>query len=140
MRPGFGSLRIKTWLASGLFSRPWPWRLLAPLFVWILLEANLGLSSLRSLLPRPVERFWKPIQGNSTPSLWCGIGFDAPRDPWEGFVEIYFFFAAFGMRYHPQNPEVVPEQPYVHQNRFFIESFWFLVPMFFKGSKIRFLV
>ena len=48
-RPGFWlPLRIRTWLAPGPFPRVLPWRLSASLFVWIPLEANLGLGSLRS--------------------------------------------------------------------------------------------
>ena len=38
----------------------------------------------------------------------------------------------------PRNPSVVSEQPCVHQNRFVVESFLFLVPMFSKFSKMRF--
>ena len=56
------------------------------------------------------------------------------------FVGIFLFFAAIGMCYHAQNPTVVSEQPCVHQYRFFIESFQFLVPMFSKASKMRFFV
>ena len=32
-------------------------------------------------------------------------------------------------------PFSVSKHTCVHQNRFFVESFWFLIPMFFKGSK-----
>ena len=55
------------------------------------------------------------------------------------FVGI-FFSATIGKCYHPQNPSVVLEQSCVHQNRFIIESFRFLVPMFSKVSEMRFLV
>ena len=44
----------------------------------------------------------------------------------------FLFSAAFGMRCHPQSPAVVLEHNCAHQNRFFIENFRFLVPMFFK--------
>ena len=37
-----------------------------------------------------VYRFLKPTQGNLAPSILYRIRFDAPRDPWEGFVEICF--------------------------------------------------
>ena len=60
-------LQIKTWLEAGLLPRLWPWRLSAPLFIWIPLEANLELGSLLSSLPRLVDRFLKPTQGNPTP-------------------------------------------------------------------------
>ena len=60
-------LRIKTLLAQGLLPRPWPWRLSAPLFMWISLGENLGLGSLQSSLPRPIDWFLKPTQGNPTP-------------------------------------------------------------------------
>ena len=83
-------LRIETWLAPRLLPKPLPWRLSTPLFTWILLEANLGLGSLQSSLPRLVDQFLKLTQGNPAPFLWYRTGFDAPRDPWEGFVEIFF--------------------------------------------------
>ena len=61
VRSGFSfPLRIETWLASGLLLRPLPWRLLSPLFMWMLLEANLGLGSFWSSLPRPLDKFLKP--------------------------------------------------------------------------------
>ena len=56
------------------------------------------------------------------------------------FDELFFVLHCLGMRCHYQNPKVVSKHTCVHQNRFFVESFWFLVPMFFKGSKMRFLV
>ena len=59
--------RIETWLALGLLPKPLPWRLLSPLFIWIPLEANIGLGSLLSSLPRPVDRVFKPTQGNPMP-------------------------------------------------------------------------
>ena len=55
-------------------------------------------------------------------------------------LRFFLFFADSGMRCHPQNPSVVSEHTCVNQNQFFIESFRFLVPMFSKGLKMRFLV
>ena len=50
----------------------------------------------------------------------------------DGFCWDFFcFFAAIGKCCHPRNPSVVSEQPCVHQKRFIVESFRFLVPMFF---------
>ena len=58
VRLGFSfPLRIKTWLDREFFQDYRPWRLSAPLFVWKLLEENLGLGSLRSLLPQLLDRF-----------------------------------------------------------------------------------
>ena len=66
--PGFWlSLQIGTWLASGPFSRPLPWRFSALLFVWIPLEANLGLSLLRSKAASTTSSVLEPTQGNPTP-------------------------------------------------------------------------
>ena len=67
-RPGFWlPLRIGSWLASGPFPRPLLWRLSALLFVWIPLEANLGLGSLRSKAASTTSSVLEPTQGNSTP-------------------------------------------------------------------------
>ena len=67
-RPKFWlPLRIGTWLAPGPFPRPLPWRLSAPLFVWILLEANLGLGLLRSKATSTTSSVSEPTQGNPTP-------------------------------------------------------------------------
>ena len=58
-----------------------------------------------------------------------------------GFCWDFFCIStAIGQCCLPQNPLVVLEQPCVHQNQFNVESFRFLVPMFFKVSKMRFLV
>ena len=47
-----------------------------------------------------------------------------------GFCYDFFFFCistATGKCCLQRNPSVVSEQPCVHQNRFVVESFWFLV-------------
>ena len=54
--------------------------------------------------------------------------------------DLFLFFAAIVKCFHPRNPSVVSEQPCVHQNQFIVESFRFLVLMFSKVSKMRFLV
>ena len=58
-----------------------------------------------------------------------------------GFCWDFFFCisAATVKCFHPRNPSVVSEQPCVHQNRFIVKSFRFLVPMFSKVLKMRFL-
>ena len=61
------SLRIGTWLASRLFLRPFPWRFSASLFVWIPLEANLGLGSFRSKAAPTTSSVLEPTQGNLIP-------------------------------------------------------------------------
>ena len=67
-RPGFWlPLRIGTRLALGLVARPLPWRLSASLFVWIPLEGNLGLGSLRSKAAPTTSSVLEPTQGNPTP-------------------------------------------------------------------------
>ena len=58
-----------------------------------------------------------------------------------GFCWDFFcIFSATGKCCHPRNPSVVLEQLFVHQNRFTVESFRLLVPMFLKVSKMIFLV
>ena len=44
----------------------------------------------------------------------------------------FCFFAAIGKCCHPRKTLVVSEQPCVHQNQFIVESFLFLVSMFFR--------
>ena len=66
--PGFWlPLQIGTWLAPGPILRLSPWRLLTPLFVWILLEVNLGLGPLRSKDALTTSSVLEPTQGNPTP-------------------------------------------------------------------------
>ena len=67
-RPGFWlPLRIGTWLAPRPVARPLPWRLSASLFVWIPLEANLGLGSLQFKAAPTTSSVLEPTQGNPTP-------------------------------------------------------------------------
>ena len=67
-RPGFClPLWIETWQASGPVARPLPWRFSALLFVWIPLEANLGLGSLRSKAAQTTSSVLELTQGNPTP-------------------------------------------------------------------------
>ena len=60
-----------------------------------------------------------------------------------GFYRDFFFFV-FSLLLESvatnETPLVVSKQPCVHQNRFNVESFLFLVPMFSKVSKMIFLV
>ena len=48
-------------------ARPLPLRLSASLFVWIPLEANLGLGLLRSKAAPTTSLILEPTQGNPTP-------------------------------------------------------------------------
>ena len=67
-RPGFWlPLPIGTRLAPRLVARALPWRLPASLFMWIPLEANLGLGSLRSKAALTTSSVLEPTQGNPTP-------------------------------------------------------------------------
>ena len=67
-RPRFWlPLWIGTWLAPGPIVRPLPWRLSVLLFVWILLEVNLGLGSLRSKAALTTSSVLESTQGNFTP-------------------------------------------------------------------------
>ena len=67
-RPGFWlPLRIGTRLPPGPVVRPLPWRLSASLFVWISLEANLGLGLLLSKAAPTTSLVLEPTQGNPTP-------------------------------------------------------------------------
>ena len=54
--------------------------------------------------------------------------------------EFFCFSAVIGKCCHSRNLSVVSEQPCVHQNRFIVEIFRFLVPMFSKVLEMRFLV
>ena len=58
-----------------------PWRLSAPLFVWIPLEANLGLGSLRSKDALTTSSVLERHKVILYPSLCYRTGFDATRDP-----------------------------------------------------------
>ena len=89
--------QIETWLAPRLLPRPLPWRLSAPLFMWILLKANLGLGSLQSSLPRPVDQFLKSTQGNPAPLF--GIKLDLmPQEVLRRVLLRFFLFStAFSM-------------------------------------------
>ena len=67
-RPGFWlPLLIGTWLALRPVARALPWRFSASLFMWIPLEANLGLGSLRSKASPTTSSVLEPTQGNPTP-------------------------------------------------------------------------
>ena len=61
------SLWIGTWLAPGPLPRPLPWRLSGSLFMWIPLEANLGLGLLRSKAAPTTSFVLETTQGNPTP-------------------------------------------------------------------------
>ena len=62
-----------------------------------------------SVFAAPTSRsVFNTTQGNPTPCLWFRTRFDAPRQPWECLINIFFLFSAtFGMRCHAQNPIVV---------------------------------
>ena len=67
-RPAFWlPLRIRTWLSPSPVARPLPWRLSASLFMWIPLEVNLGLGSLRSKAAPTTTSVLELTQSNPTP-------------------------------------------------------------------------
>ena len=89
--------------------------------MWILLEANLGLGSLRSKAAPTTSSVLERHKVILHHSLCYRTGFDANRGPWMGFVRVFLFFAAIGKYYHPRNPSIVGQAGKVfYPNRVFL--------------------